>query len=164
MFFYSSFLIGIQPIAVRKLKDGTFENITGARRLIVMKELGCEEIEAVILDEIDDYSAMLYSLIENIQRDDLTPIEEGRMYKKLMDVMPNKKFGRELFRSSDNEKMKQIAKKVDKSVDTVREQISLLNLPKGMQTAIEKISINVEVEIKVPFISNFFRNFFALII
>jgi len=124
----------LQPIAVRKLEDGTFENVTGARRLIVMKELEFEEIEVIILDDVDDFNAMLYSLIENIQRDDLTSVEEGRMYKKLMDIIPGKnKFGMGISHGTKLEKLKIIADKVDKSVSTVREQISLLNLPDGIK-------------------------------
>lgn len=56
------------------------------------------------------------------------------MYKKLMDVMPiKKKFGMGISHGTKLEKLKIIADKVDKSVSTVREQISLLNLPNGIK-------------------------------
>jgi len=73
----------LQPITVRRRagKDG-FELIAGERRLRAAAQLGWREIPAII-KEIDDKTILTLALIENLQRTDLNPIEEGEGYHKL---------------------------------------------------------------------------------
>lgn len=73
----------IQPVIVRPKGDG-YELIAGERRLRAAKELGFSQLPAIIKDVKDD-EALEISLIENIQRQDLNPIEEAHAYQRLID-------------------------------------------------------------------------------
>lgn len=88
----------IQPIILRKIQD-TYEIIAGERRWRAARYIGLREVPAVIMDISDD-KILEISLIENIQRDDLNPIEEANAYKKLIEDLKvtqeelSKKLGR----------------------------------------------------------------------
>lgn len=71
----------LQPVIVRP-RDNGYELIAGERRLRAAKELGLSQIPAIIKDVKDD-DALEIALIENIQRDDLNPIEEAKAYQRL---------------------------------------------------------------------------------
>ena len=73
----------LQPIAVRRMGDA-FELIAGERRLRAATNIGWTEIPAIIKD-LDDRSSLVMSLVENLQRTDLNPIEEARGYQRLAD-------------------------------------------------------------------------------
>lgn len=73
----------IQPLVLKKEND-VYMIIAGERRWRAAKYIGLKEVPAVILD-LDDRSLLEVSLIENIQREDLNPIEEAIAYKKLID-------------------------------------------------------------------------------
>jgi ParB family chromosome partitioning protein len=74
----------LQPILVREYGEGRYQIIAGERRFRASKLAGLEEIPAVILDR-DDRKAAEISLIENIQRENLNPIEEAMAFKALAD-------------------------------------------------------------------------------
>ena len=74
----------LQPIVVREYGDGRYQIIAGERRFRASKLAGLSEIPAIVLDRSDKSVAEL-SLIENIQREDLNPIEEAMGYKTLAD-------------------------------------------------------------------------------
>jgi len=73
----------IQPILVRPAGK-LFELIAGERRWRAAQELDLEEIPAIVREDIDDADSLELSLIENIQREELNPIEEARAYKELI--------------------------------------------------------------------------------
>lgn len=73
----------IQPIILRRKKD-KYEIIAGERRFRASKIAGKKEIPSIIID-VDDENAAKFALIENIQREDLNPIEEALAYKRLME-------------------------------------------------------------------------------
>jgi ParB family chromosome partitioning protein len=74
----------LQPIVVRAARgDGGFELIAGERRLRACQALGWERIPAV-KREVDDRTALTLALIENLQRDDLSPVDEARGYERLI--------------------------------------------------------------------------------
>ena len=106
----------LQPIIVRENEDseGTYEIIAGERRWRSAKMAGLSEIPAVIFDG-DDLRAAQVALIENIQREDLNPVEEAMGYGALID-----KFGL----TQD-----QVAKQVGKSRSAVTNMLRLLDLP-----------------------------------
>ena len=106
----------LQPIIVRvnPINEGTYEIIAGERRWRASKMAGLTEIPAVVFDG-DDLKAAQVALIENIQREDLNPVEEAMGYGALMD-----KFGL----TQD-----QVAKQVGKSRSAVANILRLLNLP-----------------------------------
>ena len=106
----------LQPIIVRESlqAEGTYEIIAGERRWRAAKMAGLSEIPAIVFDG-DDMKAAEVSLIENIQREDLNPVEEAAGYGALIE-----KFGL----TQD-----QVAKKVGKSRSAVANMLRLLDLP-----------------------------------
>lgn len=76
----------IQPLLVRPLDDGSYQIVAGERRWRASRMAGLEKIPVVIKDLSDDETMQL-ALIENLQREDLNPVEEALGYKKLMDTL-----------------------------------------------------------------------------
>ena len=74
----------IQPIVVRQLPDRTFEIIAGERRWRASREAGLDEVP-VVVREVDDRTVVAMALIENIQREDLNPLEEAQALQRLID-------------------------------------------------------------------------------
>jgi ParB family chromosome partitioning protein len=74
----------IQPIVVRELNKNKFEIIAGERRWRAAQLAGLEQVP-VIVKQLDEKAAMAIALIENIQREDLNPLEEAEALKKLLD-------------------------------------------------------------------------------
>ena len=75
----------IQPIIVRpdKTNDGKYEIIAGERRWLASQNAGLHEIPVVILD-VDDNKSLEFAIVENVQRQDLNPIEEAKSYQRLI--------------------------------------------------------------------------------
>lgn len=107
----------IQPLIVRRV-DGKLELIAGERRFRASRELGLREVP-VIVREAADKDVLEMALIENIQREDLNPIEEARAYERL---------AREF-----SMKQEDIAKRVGKNRATVANAIRLLDLSVEVQ-------------------------------
>lgn len=76
----------IQPILVRPLKDGSYQIVAGERRWRASRMAGLEKVP-VVIKELSDEETMQIALIENLQREDLNPIEEALGYKTLMDTL-----------------------------------------------------------------------------
>ena len=117
----------IQPIVVKK-KDEYYEIIAGERRWRAAKIAGLLEVP-VIVKEYKENEIVEISLIENIQRENLNPIEEAQAYKTLMEEF-------EL-------KQEEVAQKVSKSRSTITNSLRLLKLTKEVQEMLveEKISM-----------------------
>ncbi|MDD4125159.1 MAG: ParB/RepB/Spo0J family partition protein [Eubacteriales bacterium] len=75
----------IQPIVVRRLKNGFYQIIAGERRWRACKIAGLTEVPVIIRDT-DDEASSLIALVENLQRENLNPVEEANGYKNLMEV------------------------------------------------------------------------------
>jgi ParB family chromosome partitioning protein len=73
----------LQPVVVRAAREGGYELIAGERRLRACQALGWERIPAVKRD-VDDRTVLTLALIENLQRDDLSPVDEARGYDRLL--------------------------------------------------------------------------------
>src|SRR3954464_3628700 len=114
----------LQPITVRRRagKDG-FELIAGERRLRAATNLGWKEIPSII-KEIDDRTILTFALIENLQRSDLNPIEEGEGYHQL-----SREFGMT---------QQQIAETVGKDRTTVANMVRLLQLPEPVRKLLQE--------------------------
>lgn len=116
----------IQPIIVRKI--GTkYEIIAGERRYKASTLAGMTKIPAIIRN-LDDKESSKVALIENLQRKDLTPIEEARTYQKILDI--------------DDMTQEELAKSMGKSQSAVSNKLRLLTLSNKIQEALlnEKIS------------------------
>jgi len=114
----------LQPITVRRRpgRDG-FELIAGERRLRAAKNLGWREIPAII-KEIDDRTLLTLALVENLQRTDLNPIEEGEGYHQLTN-----QFGLT---------QQQIAETVGKDRTTIANMLRLLQLPEPARRLLQE--------------------------
>lgn len=117
----------IQPITVRRMDDGFYQIIAGERRWRASRLAGLTEIPAHII-EADDHEAMELALVENLQREDLNPIEEASGYRTLM-----KQYGMT---------QEQVAKRVGRSRPAVANGLRLLNLPEKTQDMVAKGSIS----------------------
>ena len=115
----------IQPIAVRNDKSGNgkYEIIAGERRWIAAQKAGLHEVPIVILD-LNDNETLEVAIVENIQREDLNPIEEANGYKRLHNEF-----------NYDQEK---IANFMGKSRSHVSNTIRLLSLPQDIISMIEE--------------------------
>ena len=105
----------LQPILVRDMKNGSYEIIAGERRWRASKLAGLSEIPCIIMDA-DEVLAAEVALIENVQREDLDPVEEASAYRSLIDD----------FGLSQEE----VSKMVGKSRSAVANSLRLLDLPK----------------------------------
>ncbi len=108
------------PILVR-LKDGKHEVVAGERRLKAARSLNVPEIPAIIR-EVSDQEALVLALVENIQREELNPIEEAEAYKKLI----------EEFRYTQD----MVAESVGKDRSTITNLLRLLKLPAEIQQSV----------------------------
>jgi ParB family transcriptional regulator, chromosome partitioning protein len=113
----------IQPVVVRPRLEGGYELIAGERRWRAAREAGLATVPAVLRDA-DDRDTLLLALVENVAREDLSPIEEGRAYAVLIDE----------FALSLGE----LAERVGKSKPTVSNRIRLLELPEDVLAMIAR--------------------------
>ena len=107
----------LQPILVREYGEGRYQIIAGERRFRASKLAGLSEIPAIVLER-DDRKAAEIALIENIQREDLNPLEEALGYKALQD-----EYGLT---------QEELSERVGKSRSAVANMLRLLDLPDGV--------------------------------
>ena len=112
----------IQPLTVRKLQSGYYQIIAGERRWRAARMAGLSEVPAIVI-EADDRKAMELAMIENLQREDLNPIEEAQGYMVLM--------------SSYNMTQEEAASRVGKSRSAVANALRLLKLTPSVRAMVE---------------------------
>ncbi len=114
----------IQPIIVRKSKnaEGKFEIIAGERRWLAAQRAGLHNVP-VVITEADDLKSLEFAIVENVQRNDLNPLEEAQGYKRLIDEF-----------SYDQEK---VSKFIGKSRSHITNFLRLLSLPDEIIQLIE---------------------------
>tara|TARA_B100001121_G_scaffold232885_1_gene206268 strand:+ start:677 stop:1528 length:852 start_codon:yes stop_codon:yes gene_type:complete len=119
----------IQPIAVRQSKSqaGKYEIVAGERRWLAAQRAGLHEIPVTVLD-LTDVESLEVAIVENIQRDDLNPVEEARGYKRL-----NEEF------KYDHES---ISKLMSKSRSHISNTLRLLTLPSDIIAMLEEGSLS----------------------
>ena len=119
----------IQPIIVRPSKspEGKYEIIAGERRWLASQNAGLHEVPVVILD-VDDVKSLEFAIVENVQRQDLNPIEEARGYQKLVDDF-----------SYNQEKLSQF---IGKSRSYIANSLRLLSLPNEILLMVEQGSLS----------------------
>jgi len=113
----------IQPLTVRRLSSGYYQIIAGERRWRAAKQAGLKEVPAVVI-EADDRKVMELGLIENLQREDLNPIEEANGYRVLM----------EDYHLTQEE----VAQRVGKSRPAITNATRLLSLPDAVKALLEE--------------------------
>ncbi len=113
----------IQPLTVRKLSSGYYQIIAGERRWRAAKLAGLREIPVVVI-EADDRKAMELAMIENLQREDLNPMEEAEGYQALIEQY--------------NMTQEQAASRVGKSRSAVANALRLLNLTPAVRKLVEE--------------------------
>ena len=118
----------IQPITLRKMDDDTYQIIAGERRFRASQLAGKETIPAYIL-KADDEETMEMALIENIQREDLNPLEISLAYQQLIE--------------QHNLSQEQLSKRVGKGRATVANFLRLLRLPATIQVALKERKIDM---------------------
>ena len=112
----------LQPLLLRPLLTGGYRIVAGERRWRAARMAGLTEVPAVVR-EMSDTEEMLFALIENLQREDLTPLEEARGYRTLIDAQD---FTQE-----------EVSQAVGKSRPAVTNALRLLNLPEDIQQMLE---------------------------
>lgn len=113
----------IQPIVVRKSGVDDYEIVAGGRRYQAAKLLGFNELPAII-KELDDKDALIFAIVENLQRKDLNPIEEAEAFMRLIEEFD--------FSQED------IARFVGKDKTTIVNTMRLLKLPAEIKQAVKK--------------------------
>ncbi|SOB58850.1 putative chromosome-partitioning protein parB [Pseudodesulfovibrio profundus] len=117
----------LQPVLIRPLSRGKYELVAGERRLRASKLAGLTEIPT-LLREMSDQESLAIALIENLQREDLNPVEEALGYQQLQ----------QQFGLSQDE----LARQVGKSRSAVANALRLLNLPESVQSEIQQGSMS----------------------
>tara|TARA_B100001179_G_scaffold76932_1_gene54173 strand:- start:781 stop:1626 length:846 start_codon:yes stop_codon:yes gene_type:complete len=114
----------IQPIVVRpdKTNDGKYEIIAGERRWLASQNAGLHEVPVVILD-VDDVKSLEFAIVENVQRQDLNPIEEAKGYQRLIDDF--------------NYNQDKLSKFIGKSRSYIANSLRLLGLPAEVLVLVE---------------------------
>ena len=115
----------IQPIVVRpdKLNDGKYQIIAGERRWLASQNAGLHEVPVVILD-VDDVKSLEFSIVENVQRQDLNAVEEARGYQRLVNDF-----------NYNQEKLSQF---IGKSRSYIANSLRLLSLPEDVLAMVEQ--------------------------
>ncbi|HID10207.1 MAG TPA: ParB/RepB/Spo0J family partition protein [Candidatus Latescibacteria bacterium] len=112
----------IQPIVVRKLEGGRYQIVIGERRWRAVKEAGMETIPAIVREVSSAEEMIELALVENIQREDLNPIDEANAYRVLMEEC--------------HLTQEEVAQRVGKDRSTVANLLRLLKLPDEVQERI----------------------------
>jgi len=108
----------LSPITVQRKGDGTYDLIAGQRRFLACKKIGKDTISAIIREKMDDTDATIISLIENVHRADMSPMDKARAYQKIY----------EKYKDYDK-----VAKETGVSVPTIRKYMKLFNLAPSIQ-------------------------------
>ena len=112
----------IQPLTVRKLSSGYYQIIAGERRWRAARLAGLQEVPVIVI-QADDRKAAELAMIENLQREDLNPMEEAAGFQSLIE--------------SYHMTQEEAAQRVGKSRSAVTNALRLLNLPEDIQQMLE---------------------------
>jgi len=111
----------VQPLVVRPAEDATYELIAGERRWRAAQKAGIHQVP-VVIREVDDLAAFEMALVENVQREDLNPIEEAEAFSRLL--------------QEHQYTQERLAQRIGKDRSTVANSLRLLKLPEAVQTAL----------------------------
>ena len=119
----------IQPLIVRSLPNGGYQIVAGERRWRAAKMAGLSEVPAVVRDDLTEEEAMQLTMIENLQREDLNPVEEALGYKALLD--------------KSGITQDQLAKALGKARSSITNSLGLLTMPNAVQELLRNGSLTV---------------------
>lgn len=111
----------LNPITIVKRDDGKYDLIAGQRRFIACRRLKMRAIPAIMREKMDDTDATILSLIENVHRADMNPIDKARAYQTIYNKYGN---------------YEHVAKETSVSIPTIKRYLSLLNLAPTIQDRI----------------------------
>lgn len=111
----------LNPVIVRSAVDGTYDLIAGQRRLLACRELGLRTIPATIRDDLSDTDSTVVSLVENVQRADMNPIDKARAYDAIR---------------TKSGSVRDVAKATGVTEPTVRKYLALLKLAPSIQNEV----------------------------
>jgi len=117
----------VQPVVLRPAANGRFQLVAGERRWLASKRVGKSTVPAVVR-QISNEQAMEITIVENLQREDLNPMEQARAFERL-----SREFGLT---------QEQIAARTGKDRPSIANFIRLLKLPDGLQDALESGAIS----------------------
>ncbi len=112
----------VQPILLRRKGEGRYQLVAGERRWRAAQRVGMQSVSAVVR-EVEDEKLLEIALVENIQRQELNPIEEAAAYQRLMEAL--------------GLTQEEVAKRVGKDRSSVANYVRLLKLPASVQTMLE---------------------------
>lgn len=118
----------IQPITVRQVKPNYYQLVAGERRLRASRMIGLKKIPAIVKD-YNDKQMMETALIENLQREDLNPLEEAQAYQRMIEEF--------------NMTQEEVSKSVGKSRSSVANTVRLLNLTPKVQVYVSRETISM---------------------
>lgn len=119
----------IQPLIVRSMPNGGYQIIAGERRWRAAKMAGLSEIPVVIRDDLSEEQAMQIAMIENLQRENLNPIEEALGYKELLD--------------KTGITQDKLASVLGKARSSITNSLGLLTMPNAVQELLKNGSLSV---------------------
>lgn len=119
----------IQPLIVRSMPNGGYQIIAGERRWRAAKMAGLSEIPVVIRDDLTEEQAMQIAMIENLQRENLNPIEEALGYKELLD--------------KTGITQDRLASALGKARSSITNSLGLLTMPNAVQELLRNGSLSV---------------------
>jgi ParB family chromosome partitioning protein len=115
----------LSPPIVRPTLDGHFEVLVGQRRLLACRRIGLDPVPCLVRDDLGDVDAVALSLVENVHRADMHPLDKARALKALHDRYQS---------------YERVARESALSVSTVRKYIQLLGLPEELQKRLDTAS------------------------
>ncbi len=114
----------LQPILVRSIGGGRYQVVAGERRFRAAMELGLKTVPVFIKDGLSDQEVMEFALVENVQRENLNPIDLAKGYQRLIEEC--------------GLTQEEVAKKIGKDRATVANIIRLLRLPRSIQESLQR--------------------------
>lgn len=115
----------LSPPIVRPMPDGRFEVLVGQRRLLACRKIGLDPVPCLVRDDLGDADAVALSLVENVHRADMHPLDKARALKALYDR---------------HQSYDRVARESAWSVLTIRRYIQLLSLPEELQQRLSTAS------------------------
>ncbi len=114
----------IQPVTLRSVAGDTYELVSGERRVRASRIVGLKEIPAFVIDVPSDRKMLELAIVENVQREDLNPIEEAESYQRLI--------------AECGLRQDEVAERISKDRTTVSNFLRLLKLPAEIQASLRK--------------------------